>query len=179
MSKKPLREQLVTIVNPIKHPEQQASHRMPVHILQDVTEGMAVMQDEIFGPLLPVISYDDIADAVSFVGRRAKPLGLYYFGEDKEEETFVLDNTQSGGVTVNDVLLHYAQEDLPFGGIGPSGMGAYHGHDGFLTFSHVRAVFRQGEQATHGALRPPFTPELLQHFQSELRQRATQQALPN
>ncbi len=111
----------VTIVNPIEHAEQQASRRMPVHILQDVTEDMAVMQDEIFGPLLPIMSYDDIADAVSFVARRAKPLGLYYFGEDKEEEAFVVDNTQSGGVTVNDVLLHYAQEDLPFGGIGPSG----------------------------------------------------------
>jgi acyl-CoA reductase-like NAD-dependent aldehyde dehydrogenase len=76
-------------------------------------------------------------------------------------------------------LLHYAQEDLPFGGIGPSGMGAYHGRDGFLTFSHARPVFRQGEQATHGALRPPFSPELLQHFQSELRQRATQKPVPN
>jgi coniferyl-aldehyde dehydrogenase len=169
----------VTIVNPIEHPEQQASRRMPVHILQDVTEDMDVMQDEIFGPLFPVLSYDDIADAVSFIGRRAKPLGLYYFGEDKKEETFVLENTQSGGVTVNDVLLHYAQEDLPFGGIGPSGMGAYHGYDGFLTFSHARAVFRQGEQATHGALRPPFTPELLQHFQSELLQRVTPKPVSN
>ena len=101
------------------------------------------MQEEIFGPILPVKTYRTIDEAIDYVNEHDRPLGLYYFGQDKSEEDRVLTRTISGGVTVNDVLFHNAMEDLPFGGVGPSGMGNYHGVDGFRTFSHARAVYRQ------------------------------------
>ena len=104
---------------------------------------MKVMQDEIFGPVLPVKSYNDAKDAVAYINAHPRPLGLYYFGDDASERDFVLNNTTSGGVTVNDVIFHVAQEDLPFGGVGPSGMGAYHGRDGFLELSHKKAIYTQ------------------------------------
>ncbi len=119
------------------------SRMMPLHILWDVDDEMRVMQEEIFGPLLPVLTYEDIDEAIARINGRPRPLGLYYFGEDAAERRRVLDRTISGGVTLDDVVWHVADEDLPFGGIGPSGMGSYHGRDGFRTFSHARAVFRQ------------------------------------
>jgi coniferyl-aldehyde dehydrogenase len=119
---------------------------------------MKVMQDEIFGPLMPVRGYDDVTEAVDYVNDHARPLGLYYFGADAKEEQRVLTHTTSGGVTVNDVVMHVAQEDLPFGGVGPSGMGAYHGHDGFKTFSHAKSIFTQSkiDVASLAGLRPPY-----------------------
>ncbi|MGY4623394.1 coniferyl aldehyde dehydrogenase [Bradyrhizobium sp. USDA 4486] len=149
------------------------SRRLPLHIIQAATREMTVMQEEIFGPLLPVVTYDQISEATRYVAEGTKPLGLYYFGSDAAEEAYVLDHTQSGGVTVNDILMHYAQEDLPFGGIGASGMGAYHGRDGFLTFSHARAVYHQSKQTMADALRPPFSSGLLEHFLSDLRRRSS------
>ncbi|RMF13142.1 MAG: coniferyl aldehyde dehydrogenase [Alphaproteobacteria bacterium] len=119
------------------------SRMMPLHILWDVTDEMQVMREEIFGPLLPVLAYEDIDEAIAYVNRRPRPLGLYYFGEDEKECRRVLDRTISGGVTLDDVVWHVSDEDLPFGGVGPSGIGSYHGRDGFRTFSHARAVFRQ------------------------------------
>jgi coniferyl-aldehyde dehydrogenase len=161
----------------VAHVEEQASghdqRRLTLHIVQGTTRDMSVMQEEIFGPILPVIACDQIADAVRFIAEGTKPLGLYYFGNDSKEEAYVLEHTQSGGVTVNDILMHYVQENLPFGGIGASGMGAYHGRDGFLTFSHARAVFRQSKQTMADVLRPPFSAGLLQHFLSELRRRSS------
>ena len=118
-------------------------NKMPLTIIRGVTDDMKVMQDEIFGPILPVMTYDSIDQAIDYVNAHDRPLGLYYFGQDKAEEQQVLSRTISGGVTVNDVLFHNAMEDLPFGGSGPSGMGNYHGIDGFKTFSHARAVYRQ------------------------------------
>ena len=118
-------------------------HKMPLHIVRNVSDDMKVMQEEIFGPVLPVMTYRSIDEAISYVNEHDRPLGLYYFGSDKGEEDQVLGRTISGGVTVNDVVFHNAMEDLPFGGIGPSGMGNYHGVDGFRTFSHARAVYRQ------------------------------------
>jgi coniferyl-aldehyde dehydrogenase len=118
-------------------------NKMPLTILRNVNDDMKVMQDEIFGPILPVMTYDSIDQAIDYVNDRDRPLGLYYFGQDKAEEEKVLSRTISGGVTVNDVIFHNAMEDLPFGGVGPSGMGSYHGMDGFKTFSHARAVYRQ------------------------------------
>jgi len=109
---------------------QQPFHKMPPALILNPSGEMAVMQDEIFGPLLPVMAYDRIDDAIAAVNRRPRPLGLYYFGRDADEEKQVLSRTLSGGVTVNDVIMHYAMDDLPFGGIGPSGMGAYHGVEG-------------------------------------------------
>ena len=134
----------VTVVNPANEDfGQQNTNKMPLHILQDVTDDMTVMQDEIFGPLLPVKTYGQVAEAIDYVNAHDRPLGLYWFGEDQAEQRTVLDRTISGGVTVNDVLFHVSMEDLPFGGVGPSGMGSYHGLDGFRAFSHAKAIYTQ------------------------------------
>lgn len=133
-------------------------HKMPLHIVRNPTDDMKVMQEEIFGPILPVKTYAHIDEAIDYVNAHDRPLGLYYFGQDKSEEDRVLSRTISGGVTVNDVLFHNAMEDLPFGGVGPSGMGNYHGQDGFRTFSHGRAVYRQPKFDIAGlaGFKPPY-----------------------
>jgi coniferyl-aldehyde dehydrogenase len=135
---------------------QQEHRRIPPTLILDPTEDMTVMQDEIFGPLLPVKTYANIKQAIDYVNARPRPLGLYYFGSDRHEETQVLERTISGGVTVNDVIFHVAQEDLPFGGIGPSGMGAYHGREGFLEFSHRKAIYTQTGNELLKIMRPPY-----------------------
>jgi len=135
---------------------QQPHHKIPPHLVLNPTDDMAVMQDEIFGPILPVKTYGDTKEAVDYINTHDRPLGLYYFGEDAREKEMVLSNTTSGGVTVNDVIFHAAQEDLPFGGVGPSGMGAYHGHAGFLEFSHAKAVFTQTGSELLKIFRPPY-----------------------
>jgi len=133
-------------------------NKLPLTILTNVDDGMAVMQDEIFGPVLPVKTYRAIDEALAYVNAHDHPLGLYYFGEDRAEEERVLSRTISGGVTVNDVMFHVSMDDLPFGGIGPSGMGSYHGLEGFKTFSHARAVFRQPklDVTRLAGVRPPY-----------------------
>ena len=119
---------------------------------------MQVMREEIFGPILPIVAYEHVEEAVSYVNSRPRPLGLYYFGSDPGEEEFVLSQTISGGATVNDVMQHVAHEQLPFGGVGTSGMGAYHGLDGYRTFSHARTVYRQtsADLAGMAGTRPPY-----------------------
>jgi coniferyl-aldehyde dehydrogenase len=133
-------------------------HKMPLTILRNVTGDMKVMQEEIFGPILPIKTYDSMDEVVDYVNANDRPLGLYYFGTDKTEEEKVLSRTTSGGVTVNDVIFHVAMDDLPFGGVGPSGMGHYHGYDGFKEFSHQRAVYRQTgvDVAKIGGFKPPY-----------------------
>jgi coniferyl-aldehyde dehydrogenase len=126
-------------------------------VVLDVTDDMAIMQDEIFGPILPVVAYGDIDDAIAFVNRRPRPLALYYFGSDSEPRRRVLERTTSGNVTINDTLMHYVQADLPFGGVGASGIGAYHGVEGFRSFSHAKGVFVQSRWNLGGWLRPPFS----------------------
>jgi coniferyl-aldehyde dehydrogenase len=126
-------------------------------LLLNVTDAMTVLQEEIFGPLLPIVTYDTIEEALAFINKHAHPLALYYFSYDAEEERKVLDRTTSGGVTVNDCMTHALENSLPFGGIGHSGMGAYHGRQGFLTFSHARAIYRQSKSPQAALLlRPPF-----------------------
>ena len=134
------------------------SRKMPLHIVRDVTDDMTLMQEEIFGPILPVRRYDGIDAAIGEVNRRDRPLGLYYFGKDEAERRRVLDRTISGGVTIDDVIFHVSMEDLPFGGVGPSGMGSYHGLDGFRTFSHAKAVYQQSklDVAKIAGLKPPY-----------------------
>jgi len=117
----------------------------------------SIMNEEIFGPILIVVSYDQLKDAVEFVRSRPHPLALYIFTEDKKVEDYVLENTIAGGVTINDTLLHYTQESLPFGGVGASGFGAYHGVAGFDTFSHMKPVFRQSRINSVDLLRAPYT----------------------
>ncbi len=135
------------------------TRKMPLHIVTDVTDDMTIMQEEIFGPILPIRRYSGtIDDAIGEVNRRDRPLGLYYFGNDAGERRRVLDRTISGGVTVNDVIFHVSMEELPFGGIGPSGMGSYHGPDGFKTFSHAKAIYEQPklDVAKLAGLKPPY-----------------------
>ena len=138
------------------------SRKMPLHIVTGVTDQMTLMQEEIFGPVLPVVRYDGVDDAIARVNRGPRPLGLYYFGPDEAERRRVLDRTISGGVTLDDVVFHVSMEDLPFGGVGPSGMGAYHGRDGFKTFSHARAVYKQSKLDVAGlaGMKPPYGAKL-------------------
>ena len=135
---------------------QQPHHKIPPTLVIDPTDDMKVMQDEIFGPILPIKSYTETREAIGYVNANDRPLGLYYFGEDASEKEMVLNQTVSGGVTVNDVVFHVGQEDLPFGGVGPSGMGSYHGKDGFFEFSHKRAVYTQTGNEIIAMMRPPY-----------------------
>jgi len=116
---------------------------MPLHILQNVNEDMEVMYKEIFGPILPIMTFTDITEVPNKIEPRRNPLAMYYFGKDKSEQEYLLNHVQSGGVCINDITLHYVQEDLPFGGVGASGMGAYHGPEGFRNMSHGRAIYSQ------------------------------------
>ena len=137
---------------------QQEHRKIAPTLIIDPTDHMKVMQEEIFGPVLPVKGYDTMQEAVAYVNAHDRPLGLYYFGQDEKEREDVLTGTTSGGVTVNDVVFHVAQEDLPFGGVGPSGMGSYHGFDGFIEFSHKKAIYTQlkNDLPQLKALRPPY-----------------------
>jgi len=148
-----------------------AGNRMPPSLLRNVTDDMRVMQEEIFGPILPVKTYGGIDDAIAQVNRRGRPLGLYYFGADRAEERRVLDQTISGGVTLNDVMFHALAEDLPFGGIGPSGMGGYHGYDGFKSFSHAKAVYTQPRLDLAGlaGFKPPYGARTARTLARELK----------
>jgi coniferyl-aldehyde dehydrogenase len=130
--------------------------RMPFSLLLDVRDDMLVMQDEIFGPLLPIVPYERIEQAFDYINQRPRPLALYYFGYNKAEQKRVLEQTHSGGVCLNDTLLHVAQDDLPFGGVGPSGMGHYHGHEGFLTFSKAKGVFIKQRFNAARLIYPPY-----------------------
>lgn len=134
----------------------QPGRKFPPTLLLGTTDDMAVMQREIFGPILPVRPYRDFAEALAYINERPRPLALYYFDLDRERQRTVLARTTSGGVSINDTLLQYLQEDLPFGGIGSSGMGAYHGREGFLLFSHCKAVFEQTRLNFADLLRPPY-----------------------
>ena len=118
-------------------------------------DNCALMQDEIFGPVLPIVPYGALDEALAYVNARPRPLALYCWTDDQASTRRVLDGTVSGGVTLNSTLLHCAQDDLPFGGVGPSGTGAYHGRDGFLRFSHARAVFKPGRFIGFEYLVPP------------------------
>ena len=132
------------------------SRMFPPVLLIGVTDEMAVMQEEIFGPILPVVTYDSLDEAIAYVNARPRPLALYFFGTDKISQRLVVERTTSGGVLINDTILHYAQDDLPFGGVGPSGMGTYHGAEGFKTMSHPKAVFKQARFNLADLFRPPF-----------------------
>jgi coniferyl-aldehyde dehydrogenase len=137
---------------------QQEHRKIAPTLILEPGDDLKVMQEEIFGPVLPVKAYDTLSEAVGYVNAHARPLGLYYFGADAAEQETVMAGTTAGGVTINDVVFHVAQEDLPFGGVGPSGMGSYHGRDGFLEFSHRKAIFTQlkNDIPQLKALRPPY-----------------------
>ncbi len=121
-----------------------------------VTDEMKVMQEEIFGPVLPIVAYRSLEEAVTSINAKPRPLALYYFGADGPGRRLVLERTTSGGVTINDTLLHFGLDDLPFGGVGASGIGAYHGPEGFKAMSHPKAIFSQAPLNGTDLVRPPF-----------------------
>lgn len=133
-----------------------ATHVLAPVLLLNVTPQMTVMQEEIFGPVLPVLTYRTLDEAIAFINARPRPLALYYFGDDRTARGRVLSRTVSGNVTINGTLLHIAQDDLPFGGVGDSGIGAYHGKEGFIALTHARGVYRQGRLNAAALLQPPF-----------------------
>ncbi len=132
------------------------TRKMVPTLVVDAADDTVVMQEEIFGPVLPVRTYKTLDDAINYVNDHPRPLALYLFSHDRTTTDRVLAETISGGVTVNETMLHVAQDDLPFGGVGPSGMGHYHAHEGFLTFTKLKPVFRQSRINTTGLLRPPY-----------------------
>ena len=132
------------------------TRKMAPVLVQNQKDDMIIAEQELFGPILPIVTYKTIDDALSYIAERPRPLALYYFGYDKDEADYVLENSHSGGVSVNDTLKHLAQDDMPFGGIGDSGMGHYHGKEGFITFSHAKAVHRVGRLATGSLIYPPY-----------------------
>jgi acyl-CoA reductase-like NAD-dependent aldehyde dehydrogenase len=132
------------------------TRKMAPTAIVGATDAMAVTRQEIFGPLLPIVPYDTLDQAIAYVNARPRPLALYYFDTSGSRIRQMLRSTVSGGVTVNDTVFHFAQESLPFGGIGPSGMGSYHGHDGFQTFSHAKGTFLQSRYTLTSLLAPPY-----------------------
>jgi coniferyl-aldehyde dehydrogenase len=131
--------------------------RVPLTVVTDTTPDMKIMQEEIFGPLLPVVASETLDDALDTIQQGERPLALYYFGEDKAKRDRVLSESISGGVSINETAWHVVQEDMPFGGVGPSGMGAYHGEAGFESFSHLKGVFIQSKFSQGKNLFPPYT----------------------
>ena len=146
--------------------EQGQGRRMPHTLLLEVSDDMQVMQEEIFGPLLPIVAYADLDQALAYINTRARPLALYYFGYNKAEQQRVIDSTHSGGVCINETLQHVGVEDMPFGGIGQSGMGHYHGHEGFLTFSHAKSVLTKQRLNSSGLAYPPYGRKLVRMIQA-------------
>jgi coniferyl-aldehyde dehydrogenase len=125
----------------------------------DARDDMLVMQEELFGPILPVMTYGDRQEALAYINAHPRPLAAYYFGADAARQQHFIDNTVSGGVVINDVMTHASIEALPFGGVGPAGMGAYHGVHGFRRFSHAKAVVLQGSESGQ-RLRAPYREKL-------------------
>jgi coniferyl-aldehyde dehydrogenase len=147
----------IRVINPANEDfSQQEVHKIPPTLVLNPTDDMDIMKEEIFGPLLPVKEYEDFNETINYVNANDRPLGLYYFGDDKKREADVLNNTISGGVTLNDVIWHIGQEDIPFGGVGPSGTGNYHGFDGFKNFSHAKAIYKQFSIDLLAPMMPPY-----------------------
>jgi coniferyl-aldehyde dehydrogenase len=135
------------------------TRKIPLTLITNTTDDMVVMQDEIFGPLLPILTYRNLNEAIEYINDNPRPLALYLFSHKGSEQEFVLENTHAGGVSINDCLTHLAQDDMPFGGVGDSGIGAYHGKEGFLSLSHAKSVHKKGRfnsgkfvHAPHGRL---------------------------
>ena len=140
--------------------QEPAGRQMAPVLLLGVDDSMRVMHEEIFGPVLPIVPYDSLSDALAYVNQRERPLALYWFGSDRAARQRVLTGTIAGGVSINETLLHQAQEGMPFGGVGPSGQGHYHGEYGFRQFSKEKPVFVQSRFAGTGIIRPPYRPSI-------------------
>jgi coniferyl-aldehyde dehydrogenase len=129
---------------------------LPPTLVLDARDDLAIMQEEIFGPILPLVAVDSVDAAIDYINARPRPLSLYHFDDDKTRTQRVLERTIAGGVSINDTVLHFAQSELPFGGVGPSGMGHYHGREGFLTFSKQKPVLYQARWTSMKFMRPPY-----------------------
>ena len=129
---------------------------MPLYLVLDTTENMTVRNRETFGPILMVLTYREPEEVIKYINNQDRPLAMYPFTRNKELAQLYIDRIMSGGVTVNDALFHVAQHDMPFGGVGQSGMGHYHGYEGFITFSKVRPVFYQAGFTSMKYLAPPY-----------------------
>ncbi|MEW5735085.1 MAG: coniferyl aldehyde dehydrogenase [Thermodesulfobacteriota bacterium] len=153
------REKGATVISlkTTKSDRARAMRKLPPSVVLGATPDMDLSREEIFGPILPVYEYQDLNEAIRFINARPRPLALYLFTERRKNREKVLVRTTSGGVTINDTMLHVAQDDLPFGGIGPSGMGAYHAREGFYAFSHCKAVFTQKSPSAVSFMRPPYS----------------------
>jgi coniferyl-aldehyde dehydrogenase len=153
----------VRVVNPgSEHfDNQNGTHKLPFTLIINPGEDAKVMQEELFGPIIPIKSYRTLDEVIRYINAHPRPLGLYYFGHDAAKQRQVLDRTTSGGVTINDVTGHASSDDLPLGGIGASGMGAYHGIEGFKTFSHAKSVCEAPKLnlAKLGGMLPPYGPK--------------------
>ena len=147
-------------INPAKEDLDPNARKMAPIILLHPKDDMIIMQEEIFGPILPVFTYEKLDDAIDYVNDHPRPLALYYFDNNQRRIDRVLRETVSGGVTINDVMLQVAQSDLPFGGAGPSGIGAYHGREGFETFTKKKPVFYQSRINATSMLRPPYAERI-------------------
>ena len=165
-----LREEGVELVQCPDVPFDSASGKRPMTLVINPPLRSRIMQEEIFGPALIVLSYSDVRHVVEEINQGERPLALYYFGEDQQEQDFVLGHTLSGGVTINDALMHAAMEDAPFGGVGASGMGRYHGREGFLEFSHIRTVFKAPAVDPRGdwGMLPPYHPGFTEVMKAQI-----------
>jgi coniferyl-aldehyde dehydrogenase len=146
-------------------------HKIPPHLVINPEDSLRLMEEEIFGPVLIIKTYRDLDECIRYINARPRPLALYWFGKDVAERERVLRETTSGGVTVNNVLMHFACDDLPFGGVGNSGIGHYHGRDGFRTFSHAKAVYREGvlDLAKLAGTLPPYGARLAKMLDSQIK----------
>lgn len=145
----------ITVVNPANE-DFSGTRKMPLHLMQQGTADMKVLQDELFGPILPIVPYKTLDSALEYINDRDRPLALYIFTYDKNEQQRILERTHAGGVTINDTLMHVAQDDIPFGGVGPSGMGHYHGKEGFIALSKAKGVHRKGKFNSGKFVYPPY-----------------------
>ncbi len=132
------------------------TRRLPLTLVLNAPADCQLLQEEIFGPVLPIIAYDSVEQAITYIRQRPKPLAFYLMSDDKPLIEKALKQIQAGGVCINDTLLHVAQEDLPFGGVGPSGLGHYHGPEGFKRFSHLKAIHQKGRFSSSRFIYPPF-----------------------
>ena len=155
------RGQTILPINPAGEDfsSQQGTLKIPPTLVPQPADDLKMMEEELFGPLLPIRTYSNFEETIDYINSKPRPLAAYYFGEDAAEENALVSRTTSGGVCVNDVVMHVAQEELPFGGVGPSGMGAYHGQKGFQTFSHAKSVYWQSNFniGKLGGMLPPYS----------------------
>jgi len=145
-------------INPAGEQLDRESGKIAPTVVLGVNDDMRIMQEEIFGPLMPVLSYNDLDEALQYIADHPRPLAFYYFDYDKDRVEQVMHRTIAGGVSINETLAHEAQEDMPFGGIGDSGIGAYHGLEGFETFSHKKPIFWQSRINGMGLVDAPYKP---------------------